>query len=30
MTVAEACARCHADKGEAWVKEKLKAFKRGI
>ena len=30
MTTAQACARCHADKDEAWIKEKLEPFKRGI
>lgn len=30
LTLEQACARCHADKGPAWVPEKLKAIRRRL
>ncbi len=30
LTLEQACARCHGDKGAAWVDEKLKTIRRRL
>ena len=30
LTVEQACARCHQDKGTSWLDEKLKGLKKRL